>query len=268
MTDQKIREIIVNVSSKEGCSLDEESVDILVKIANGSARDALSALEQVIVLSPNITSDSLTEIFGYYSDTKVENIYKEITSNKEDLSSFINNLHHSTNFFKLAEDIIRIANAKDFKLVNNIITHFSILKDNQYSKEIFLAIINMSFDVNKEYDYQNYEKEKELKNNKKDLDSIHVDSKNFVAKLISDEKYDSYSKIDSESNKLQASKKITEKLPETNIEKNNLDSEIINIMLLNQENIRTDLKKVKDDFIINNGVNSKTDELLRKSKII
>lgn len=273
MTNDKIRDIILKVSNEEKVTIEDEALEILVKIANGSARDALSALEQTITISNIIKAETLTQLFGYYSDTKIRQIYSKISKSKFVNNDIVNDLQVSTNYFKLAEDIIKISSPEDFELVDNIIKYFSILKDNQYSKEIFLAILNMNRSIsiidsslsNNESTINSNNFSNSKNKNYSDLQKIFINPDVFQSQLLENTSLSLDDNID-----IKVPVKINEekKNAPASSSKKYQDSDIINIMLINNENVRTDFKKIKDDFIINSGVHSKTDELLRKSKII
>jgi len=86
INDSDLKELIKNTLDKEGCSADNDALNLIVELANGGARDALSILDQLIVYSANkIETKDIESVFGLTS--KLEKLkLLELVSKKDTLS--------------------------------------------------------------------------------------------------------------------------------------------------------------------------------------
>ncbi len=65
MTEDDARDILTNVIKNENINIDETSINKIIQLSNGSARDLLSILDQLcIYTNNNITERAINEIFG------------------------------------------------------------------------------------------------------------------------------------------------------------------------------------------------------------
>ncbi|MDE7434106.1 MAG: hypothetical protein K2M43_03250, partial [Mycoplasmoidaceae bacterium] len=65
MTDLDANKILEKVIKKEQINIDKQSKDKIIQLANGSARDLLSILDQMcLYTNKNIDSKSIDDIFG------------------------------------------------------------------------------------------------------------------------------------------------------------------------------------------------------------
>ena len=69
--EKDLTKLIKNVLNIENINADEDSIRLVVELANGGARDALSLLDQIIAYSGNnIVSQDIEKIFGLTSATE------------------------------------------------------------------------------------------------------------------------------------------------------------------------------------------------------
>ena len=166
------------ISEKEDISIDEKSLNIISSIAKGSARDALSILDQASILTnKNITSRMLSSIIGYQDDENelidlinvicesniekslkiIEDLYQtnisiDLLFNKildllTELMVYqrVGALHKKQNLYIANVEINKIKKIvenTDFEKLNKIWNIFiesqNILKDNIYDNQLYL----------------------------------------------------------------------------------------------------------------------------------
>ena len=99
-----LKKLIVRVLTGENIKADLETVNLIVELANGGARDALSMLDQLIAYSGNeINLDDVRRVFGLTSMDEKLNLLK-IVSEKDTLKL----LNLCDEFFKRNVDISRL----------------------------------------------------------------------------------------------------------------------------------------------------------------
>lgn len=99
-----LKKLIVRVLTGENIKADLETVNLIVELANGGARDALSMLDQLIAYSGNeINLDDVRRVFGLTSMDEKLNLLK-IVSEKDTLKL----LNVCDEFFKRNVDISRL----------------------------------------------------------------------------------------------------------------------------------------------------------------
>ena len=107
-------EIITTIKKtceNEGIKIDDESLKKLTILADGSARDALTFLNQLdIYTNSNITSKDVNEVFGLVDlEERIELIKNIVNSQYEKILNSIDNYEvKGVNFFQLAKDVIEI----------------------------------------------------------------------------------------------------------------------------------------------------------------
>ncbi|WPL36880.1 DNA polymerase III subunit gamma/tau [Malacoplasma iowae] len=107
-------EIITTIKKtceNENIKIDDESLKKLTVLADGSARDALTFLNQLdIYTNSNITSKDVNEVFGLVDlEERIELIKNIVNSQYEKILNSIDNYESKgVNFFQLAKDIIEI----------------------------------------------------------------------------------------------------------------------------------------------------------------
>lgn len=104
--EKDLTKLIKNVLSKENINADEDSIRLVVELANGGARDALSLLDQIIAYSGNnIVSQDIEKIFGLTSATEKITLLKYIHANDT-----LNVLNKYQNFIARNVDVSRLVN--------------------------------------------------------------------------------------------------------------------------------------------------------------
>lgn len=163
--DKDLTTLIKNVLTKEKISADDDSIKLIVELANGGARDALSLLDQVIAYSGNnIVSQDIEKIFGLTSTTEKITLLKYIHFNDT-----LNVLNKYQNFISRNIDVARLVS----ELLNILKDALVYLKTNNFDlltntslngvKEIisFLSeneinsYIDLLMDCNKEFKISN-----------------------------------------------------------------------------------------------------------------
>lgn len=163
--DKDLTKLIKNVLSKENVNADDDSIRLIVELANGGARDALSLLDQIIAYSGNnIISKDIEKIFGLTSITEKITLLKYIHGNDT-----LNVLNKYQNFISRNVDVSRLVN----ELLNVLKDALIYLKTNNLElltstslnsvKEItnFLneaeinSYINLLMECNKEFKISN-----------------------------------------------------------------------------------------------------------------
>ena len=133
ISDEKIFDRLKYICDKENIEIDDESIKEISKLGDGSLRDAISVLDQVIAYAnTKITLDDVHEVNGTISKNDIFNLINEMINNN--LSSVINNLtiynNKGKSVVKIAEDIIYFL--KDIILYKTT-TNFITDTDNIYS---------------------------------------------------------------------------------------------------------------------------------------
>ncbi|MGL5630435.1 MAG: DNA polymerase III subunit gamma/tau [Mycoplasmoidaceae bacterium] len=110
---EEILKMINDIIKKENYEIDQDSVKLLVKIANGSMRDAISMLDQVVnfnLENEDISVDNILKIFGLASiDIKIDIIVNISLKNFDFLISTFNDLEKKgVNFLNLQKEILEI----------------------------------------------------------------------------------------------------------------------------------------------------------------
>lgn len=153
--DNDLSYLIQEVLSKEHIEADDEAINILVELANGGARDALSILDQVIAYSSTyIKASDIEQIFGLCSLVEKVNFLKFIRQGDtllvlNKLKSFINKnvdiLRLTSELLDLLKDVLIYRKTNTFDLVNtpnkNMVKELSVIfTDNQLNSMIFLLM--------------------------------------------------------------------------------------------------------------------------------
>ena len=109
--DSKVlSEHIMKISAYEGISLDKESSDIIARSAEGSVRDALSILDNVLTRGDLITKETVKEVLGLSDLTKVFSLFDSICRGDVSESLKVTNSMYinGASLEKLAKEILNI----------------------------------------------------------------------------------------------------------------------------------------------------------------
>ncbi|MCR5623763.1 MAG: DNA polymerase III subunit gamma/tau [Lachnospiraceae bacterium] len=92
---QTISDRLLELTEKEGVSLNQDASDYIAKVADGSMRDALSLLDQCIAFYPNETldMDKTLQVLGAVDQKVYEDLFRAMTAGKiTECVNIINNL--------------------------------------------------------------------------------------------------------------------------------------------------------------------------------
>lgn len=104
ISDNDLKKLIVRVLTSENIKADLETVNLIVELANGGARDSLSMLDQLIAYSGNeIHLDDVRKVFGLTSMDEKLTLLKIISENNT-----LKLLNICDEFFKRNVDISRL----------------------------------------------------------------------------------------------------------------------------------------------------------------
>ncbi len=104
ISDNDLKKLIVRVLTSENIKADLETVNLIVELANGGARDSLSMLDQLIAYSGNeIHLNDVRRVFGLTSMDEKLNLLKIISENNT-----LQLLNISSEFFKRNVDLSRL----------------------------------------------------------------------------------------------------------------------------------------------------------------
>ncbi|MGL4950379.1 MAG: DNA polymerase III subunit gamma/tau [Mycoplasma sp.] len=108
---EQLNKLIKTISSTEGISIDDESSSSIALLANGSARDALSILDQLASFcEKNICMENINQMFGLVDiKTKINFINLLVKKNIEQSLSLIKSFYeYGVNFSILLNDLMEI----------------------------------------------------------------------------------------------------------------------------------------------------------------
>ena len=111
LSDSDIKSRLKEVLSKEGVSFNEEAIDIIISLADGGMRDALSILDQVLAYSNNkLETQDVLDIFALESkDEKLALLNSIISKDVADVLSRINRyISLGTDIKRLTDDLLLI----------------------------------------------------------------------------------------------------------------------------------------------------------------
>lgn len=151
LNNQNLTKLINDVCQKQNIKIDNESIYKIINLADGSARDTLSIIEQISVYSNNdITINKLEKVFGLLDDyLKIDFIKCLINGETKNLITKLDDyLSNGVNLTQLAYDLINIFIDKLVYLQTNDLEILKTLnKDNINSFELsvkqVIEIINI-----------------------------------------------------------------------------------------------------------------------------
>ena len=161
VSEKDIKERLKAVLLNEGVEYIEDAVDLIVSLADGGMRDALSILEKVLAYSRNrLNVDDVLNIFALESkEEKIKLIHSIINGDMSDVLSRLNNyISKGTDIKRLTEDLLSIL--KDVVIYNssNIPNYLESLKEEDalelsayLSNEHALKMIDVLMEAIKDY---------------------------------------------------------------------------------------------------------------------
>ena len=111
LSDENIKERLKTVLEKEGVNYNEEAIDIIISLADGGMRDALSILDQVLAYSGNkLEVQDILDIFALESkEEKIALLTSIINKNVSDVLNRINRyIALGTDIKRLTDDLLLI----------------------------------------------------------------------------------------------------------------------------------------------------------------
>lgn len=111
LNNLELKEHLTLIAKKENITIDNEALNKLVMLSDGSLRDACSILDQLdSYTNSNITINDVNEVFGLVDISEKLLLIKNIKSNQiDDLIRQINNYENiGADFYQLALDLVEI----------------------------------------------------------------------------------------------------------------------------------------------------------------
>lgn len=122
ISDNDLTSLVNKVCESENIKIDKESLDAIVSLANGAARDALSILDQISNYSnDNVTFSDLSNVFGIINiQNKINLINFILNKNIQEIIILINEYEKSgVNLYILMYELIEIFMEKIIYLQTN-----------------------------------------------------------------------------------------------------------------------------------------------------
>ena len=157
LSDDALRSLLTNVLNKENISYSSGVIELLIELANGGARDALSILDQVISYSGNsIVVEDIENLFGLASKKDKISILETI-KNKDSLGLI--KKFDELSFRNI--DLVRLVNEEIILLKDALIYKSTNITDNMYVKiisdyfneEKLTSLISLLIELQKEYKF-------------------------------------------------------------------------------------------------------------------
>ncbi|MCD8209567.1 MAG: DNA polymerase III subunit gamma/tau [Coprobacillus sp.] len=120
LSEEEISNRLIEVLQKEKIEYNREAVDLIVSLADGGMRDALSILDQVLAYSSNtLKAEDIVNIFSLETKEEKISLLKDIANG--DVASLLERMDHyfkkGTDIKRLTDDILVIL--KDLLIYNN-----------------------------------------------------------------------------------------------------------------------------------------------------
>ena len=134
VSDKDIKERLHSILDKEGVVFNESAINLIIKLADGGMRDALSILEKVLAYSGNsLNEQDILDIFSLESTEEKIALLRSIVSHdtKDVLDRLQKYISSGTDIKRLTEDLLSIL--KDVLIYNSSYnaTYLEILKENE-----------------------------------------------------------------------------------------------------------------------------------------
>ena len=161
VSEVDIKERIKTILLNEDVEYVEDAVDLIVNLADGGMRDALSILEKVLAYSGNkLVEKDVLDIFALESkEEKIKLIHSIVNHDMSDVLSRLNNyINKGTDIKRLTEDLLVIL--KDIVIYNssNIGNYLEALKEEDaadlakyVSNDLALKLIDVLMNTVKDY---------------------------------------------------------------------------------------------------------------------
>lgn len=161
--DDKLKELIKHVLECENSVASEEAIDIIVELANGGARDALSILDQLLAYSgKQIKLEDLQKVFGLVSkENKIHLLELVANANASEVIKYFDTLQQqNTNVQMLNSDLLIIlkdvliySKTKGTNLLKVLDGEDAKKLVNMFSQEKIVSIIDLLLKCQTEFRY-------------------------------------------------------------------------------------------------------------------
>ncbi len=131
LNDNLLNKLLLDICHKENISIDDNALKIIVSLADGAARDAISILDQLTSFSKNISSNDVNDVFGLVNiENKIELLNYVLNKDVENVILFVNKQYENgVNFTVLLIDMIKILFDKIVFLETNNTLFLKILDE-------------------------------------------------------------------------------------------------------------------------------------------
>ena len=156
-----IKSRIATVLKAEGIQSNDEAIDLIVSLADGGMRDALSILDQVLAYSgDHLNVDDILDMFALEStEEKIELLTSIINGNIVDVLNRINEyVARGTDIKRLTNDLLMILKDVLIYQTSFKLDFFEVLKENEakslasmVDEKTVLQMINVLMDTLKDY---------------------------------------------------------------------------------------------------------------------
>jgi len=161
VSDNDIKERLKVVLYEEGATYEEEAINLIVKLADGGVRDALSILEKVLAYSNNnLNVEDILNIFSLESTEEKINLLKSVANHdiKDVLDRLNKYVASGSDIKRLTEDLLSIL--KDIIIYNSSYNsaYLEILKEDEVQdvsnfidSDLALQMIDVLMNATKDY---------------------------------------------------------------------------------------------------------------------
>lgn len=161
VSDDDIKERVKVVLNKENIVYNDDAVNLIISLADGGMRDALSILDQVIAYSgQELNTQDVLDIFALESTEEKINLLKSISNNNiEDILNRLNDyVQRGTDIKRLTNDLLLILKDVLIYSNSNSAKYLQILKEdevnelvNQLDSSKTMDMINVLMETLKDY---------------------------------------------------------------------------------------------------------------------
>ncbi len=157
LSDDALRNLLINVLNKENVSYSSGVIELLIELANGGARDALSILDQVISYSGNsIVVEDIENLFGLASKKDKISILETI-KNKDSLGlikKFDELTYRNVDLVRFVnEEIMLLKDALIYKSTQKTENMYIKIIADYFSDEKLTYLITLLIELQKEYKF-------------------------------------------------------------------------------------------------------------------
>lgn len=161
VSDYDIKMRIATVLKSEGIQYNEEAIDLIVSLADGGMRDALSILDQVLAYSgDHLNIDDILDMFALESTEEIIGLINSIAEgNVVDVLNRLNDyVARGTDIKRLTNDLLMILKDLLIYQTSYKLDYFEILKENEVKllaqkveQKATIAMIDILMETLKDY---------------------------------------------------------------------------------------------------------------------